>query len=197
MVQTSDFDDIANGTDVLYICEQENDAGKVYFNNLLVDITTDTTDGLNKKLGRNFEKIMSASSGAKIKYYENIKNQYKGEISEVIPVVLGLDKENASRLMLDCLEVAEGNKTKKEIENHPASIIFLEEMKRQFEAYSKAIENSPKKTELEKSLMKTRDFSDMITKVLDQKKGLAEEKKTKSLLQTDRFFDALNKRLNS
>lgn len=155
--RTTEFDDVLNGVDVII----EFNAGKKEDGEvktpprlaLAIDATTDTESAhINKKINNNIEKILGTQGKtATVEYFESQITNERKQLNYVIPVVIGLEQENAKEILLDyanliTIETLSKNISKekykepmrilrKKIEKHPAQRIFLEEIKAQLNHY--------------------------------------------------------------
>jgi len=195
IVRTSRFDDIANGIDE--ICEFEfTDTAdkKPYRLALCVDMTMGMSDQtIAKKLGRNLRKI--ESGGAKVKYFSSQAENYKGEIKNIVPVVIGLDSNDLQELTsLVCglrkQEEISGRTKQGEkahlVENNRCQIIFLEEILAQLKLYTDhlgELQNKGRGVDVGNTINNVKQATEIITQVLADKRDILPPEKHEDVTQ--------------
>jgi hypothetical protein len=147
LIQTTEYDDIFNGIDVVLEIEIEGEENKRIA--LVVDVTMSSdTSILQKKIANNLSSI-TGKKPKEVKYFRSEITDEAEKIQDIIPVVVGLDKENSSELLtlfanIQRLKNVSGKsendrkKLKENLKNaelHPAQKIFLNEIAMQLETY--------------------------------------------------------------
>ncbi len=147
--RTSEFDDIARGVDLVIEFNEEE------VKRLAIAVDASTSSDIKiieKKIKRNIDSLIKGSEKLNIKYFESQipdenNNYYKGEIKDLVPVVIALDKSNANKIFdsfskLISLEKRnddnakdERAKLRKELSEHPVQSVFLEEINVQLKMY--------------------------------------------------------------
>ncbi len=167
VLKTCDYDDYKNGTDLVI---EFNEEEKRSF--LAVDVCLSSDyDRVEEKVEKNVRKTERDFSSAEVKYYcsevEGSDGEiYKGKIEKPIPVVIGIDRNNAENLFDDCAEFLQtGNKEAKErIRRSEAQIIFLDQIKKQLETYKVILQNK-------EALKKIENLLRIIDNVKTEKEG--------------------------
>lgn len=173
--KTRRYDDLKNGID--FVVEYDLDEGPKQIA-LMIDASGDKVEKLQKKITRNINDIKQGNR--MVKYFESQVDGYKGELDNVIPVVIGVDGIHTQE-MIDHL----GDK----FDNHPAQIAFLEEIKVQLDYYSEVCPKyRPKDRE---KLAKINDLRGIINNVLEEKSGLKKQLRTKTYLENDAIYSAI------
>lgn len=188
--RTTEYDDIINGTDAVVEFNIEDQPKRIA---LAIDSTSRTDlPHVQEKINRNISKILN--NNLEIKYFESQIDGFKGLITGIIPVVIGLEAENTNELIdkfaqLIKLKQTEKNpstsenekmqarqsstRCKKEIEKHPAQLIFLREIKLQLEMYRKIIASENNENIFVKE-SDIQDITQIITDTLNEKKQIKE-----------------------
>ncbi len=163
MSLTSEFDDYINGLDVVVEFENENagneDGAKAEYIGIAVDACTALhKEGVIKKYQNNLRSLLDNHPGKELKYYRSPNTGQKlGHIDYVIPLIIGLDRDNVERLVdmigsfEDMEEVINGMKnngqdpgpermsnlarTEEEIKEHWCQAAFLEQIESQLQGY--------------------------------------------------------------
>jgi len=186
--RTTEYDDFINNTDAVVEFNIGEEPKRIA---LAIDSTSRTDlPHVQEKINRNISKILN--NNLEIKYFESQIDKFKGSIKGVIPVVIGLEAGNTNDLIdkfaqlirlkqtLDdpLIHVNEkmqtrqsSTKCKKEIEKHPAQLIFLREIKSQLEMYKKiiALENNENISIKESDIQ---SLDQIITDIIDDKKQI-------------------------
>lgn len=145
LIRTSEYDDYNNHVDaVLEFAIEGKESQRLA---LAIDSTSASSrnnDVINRKIERNIEDVKYDRTT--VKYFESQVDNFRGRLRTVLPVVVGLDERNSDDLIslsatiikLEAQKIS-GNarlaQIKKEMEKHPAQLLFLEEIKQQLEMY--------------------------------------------------------------
>ncbi len=184
MTNTSDFDDFKNKADILGIFTTETeDADGEDFTGVIFDVTSATDQNLQLKLQSNLARISGHLTEPEIKYFEHDEIKYKGKLKKIIPLVVGLDSANTRNLIME-LYTADIEKKRKEMAEHPCSILLLKEIQAQLEGYTKILEKSDPK----KYFSKVEKLKLIIEAILNSKKSLSERPETRDLVKNDRVI---------
>lgn len=148
--RTAKIDDFKNGVDAVVTFDLPDK--NPYCIALAIDASMKPTfESVEKKLNRNLDKVLGDSrKGLEVKYYESPITKKREWLGLVVPVVVGLEGDNSNKILaifadIIRLRIKEGRtaeenqhlqNTIEEIKNHPAQIIFLQEIKKQLEMYS-------------------------------------------------------------
>ncbi len=106
------------------------------------------------KLRRNTESVTGKGRATEVKYFQSQVDDYKGSLTNIIPVVIGLEGNNCKQLFADFAQiiklkkVTDKNDLQKEtlhnlnekMRTNPAQIAFLLEIKNQLEFYKNLVE---------------------------------------------------------
>jgi len=142
---SSRYDDVVNGVDVVVEFEEEKLAFAVD-----ASINCDPAK-IKEKVEKSLGKVMQG--GCKVKYFQSQKDNYKGSLEGLIPVVVGLEKENADELLRTFSRLKRLEKEKKEdmkstrnelrekLYETPLQGVFLRQIKVQLQMYIAATEN--------------------------------------------------------
>lgn len=127
-IKTSEFDDIVNGVDmVIEVDEPGSSPGHVA---LAVDVSFGTI-GIERKIARAKTEIDQNNSG-NVKYFFSEKTGFKGQLTRVPRIVLGVEKARVAELIgLDM------NKRLKDLAQHPIQRVIAAETCTQLEIFSK------------------------------------------------------------
>lgn len=123
--KTADFDDIANGVDL--VTEFGGEAGTPAHLALGIDVTF-TTRHQEKKFDRIWDSIMSQKLSA-VKYFQS-EDSGKRRLSGVPGVVIGIEKGRLEEIVSLWMQ----NK-KKELGNHPVRALLIEEIYEQLKRF--------------------------------------------------------------
>lgn len=190
--RTTEYDDYFNGVDAVVEFNVGTDTSPERIA-LSIDTTSRTdTDTIGQKIDRNISKIFS--NKLEVKYFESpdldATNRYKGTIKDVVPVVIGLEAQNVNQLITNFAHLIrlsdqkrdqsldqnartkagqEYSNLRRQLEQDPCQIVFLEEIYRQLDLYHKLVtrENSPSINVKPPSLLK---LSFIIEDILNQKR---------------------------
>jgi hypothetical protein len=148
--RTAKIDDFKNGVDAVVTFDLPDK--NPYCIALAIDASMKPTfESVEKKLNRNLTKVIGDSrKGLEVKYYESPITKKKERLGLIVPVVVGLEGDNSNKILAIFADIirlrmkegqtAEENQrlqnTIEKIKNHPAQIIFLQEIKKQLEMYS-------------------------------------------------------------
>ncbi len=174
LTRTLKYDDYFNGVD--FVLEYDTDENGPKRLALMVDCTM-SQDNMDKKISRN----LSILGQTRIKYFESQIDGSKGEIF-CVPVVIGLD-ENSVFELLDNL------KNNHYLENSPAQIAFLEEIRMQLRLYRHVLSNKiGGNTNVS---WEVEDIQRTISAVLNEKEGLAKADNTRKYIAKDKVFQQM------
>jgi len=159
LVQTAEFDDIFDGVDG--VLEFVIGGEKPQRIALAIDASMRPDfSKVERKILRGISKVNSGKM--KVKYFKSQVDDFKGTLKEVIPIVLGLEGNNAEKLIhlfadLKRAQAMTANSEKAnekllQVKSHPSQIIFLKEILVQLDMYAKifAKEGNPTKFGVEK-----------------------------------------------
>ncbi len=151
--RTSEYDDVINGVDMVIEFDKERPERMA----IAVDASTSSNvKVIEEKIRRNIEKIRKKKDMQEVKYFNSqIKDAngeyYQGSLKNLIPVVVGADKNNVDNLFdtfaeLKSLEEDKGgfveewkNDLIKKLNKDPLQGVFLKEIKIQLETYKSII----------------------------------------------------------
>lgn len=191
IISTSEYDDYVNGVDGVLILNKSEYVG------LAIDTTHTGADKIDEKMMRALDHITNEGS-VSLKYFE--QKNFRGELKETIPVIVGLDDRNANAV-IDTLgqvfnllkqkeRTARQNQILKEkidvLKDHPAQVIFLRQIRAQLEMYQRVLgadQSESKKT--------TKEHINTILTII---KAIARDKASIELgdLEQDRVLSAIN-----
>ncbi len=138
-IKTSRYDDYENGSDI--ILELQDTAKGLYNLSLSIDVTFGTTTE-TKKFLKIKENIDNGTLG-EISYFKSARANFRGEISQVPQVVIGIEKDLLVKLAdLWANDGPHKEKNKEEINRHPAQRVIMAEILLQlhtFRTYAKNI----------------------------------------------------------
>lgn len=173
-IRTSRFDDIVNGVDLIIEFDidtsvsGENAPRRVA---LGVD-ASQNVDVIYQKIHRNIDKLtqQNGKQTPEVKYFQSAVNKnIKGPLEVVIPVVIGLEKNNSAALInligplknLDDLEkkyphLKENIDLKRKdltekLKNHPAQVVFYRQISAQLKNYLKLLTGTDQRTKTHRS----------------------------------------------
>lgn len=162
--RTAAADDILRGVDAIIelpIEEKGNLKKKKMTQPDVIALAIDSTVNvasrkIGEKISRSINKIIGPEEAPSIKYFKS-ESGYRGEVHNIIPVVIGLSNREAddlTRLYAEFLEVKEIKKEKRteqerkklaglknKIASHPAQAAFTEQMLMQIEMYNVILNN--------------------------------------------------------
>jgi len=169
----SEYDDILGGVDMVVEFDKEEPERMA----LAVDASTSSNfEVIEEKIRKNLEKLKKNKALQEVKYFESqIRddkgNYYKGELKDLIPVVVGADKENVDNLFesfseLKYLEKENNERSKerrgeirRELAKNPIQETFLQEIKLQLETYKEVLQNEN---------IKVVNYCDSLLKIIDE-----------------------------
>lgn len=109
-------------------------------------------NSIREKIERNISKVTDPRQRIEVKYFKSSAptDNYKGKLTGIVPVVVGVEGENALKLINLFGEIASLQKNEKrtaieenmlqqkiqEARNHPCQALFLREIRDQLEMYS-------------------------------------------------------------
>jgi len=156
---------------------------------LAVDASDDPSR-IIEKMGINQEKLTGRRPSVHVQYFHSQITDYMGPLNKIVPVVVGLEGKNMQELAhlhdksLRGLDFKEAHK---QLAEHPAQRVFIEEILVQLEWYAKLLDQ-------EKSRHSMYSGKD-IENVLNIMNRLAEEKRSISLagLEEDNVMQTVRK----
>lgn len=208
--RTTEYDDYVNGVDAVveFNVGSETSPERIA---LSIDTTSRTdTDAIGQKIDRNISKIFS--NKLEVKYFESpdldATSRYKGAIKDVVPVVIGLEAQNVNQLITNFAHLIRLSEQKKDqsldpntrtraaqeysnlrrqLEQDPSQIVFLEEVYRQLDLYHKLVtrENNSSINVKPSSLLK---LSFIVEDILNQKENIKRSPKMR-LLNNDTVYN--------
>lgn len=211
LVPTLEYDDRLNGTDA--VAEFDLDQGKAPERAALaIDVTMkpdfpSSESKLEGKINRNIAKVTGQDEHKKyappveVKYFQSEMEDFKGRLEAIVPLVIGLEGENADSLIVDFAKFLElKSKAKRtpeikaqtrakraDLENHPAQRVFLEEMKRQLEMYLRLLDRQELDKAHEVYQEKIQQVYKIVTDILAQKQGIALDR-----WESDHIFEQIS-----
>ncbi|MDD5464384.1 MAG: hypothetical protein PHP62_04495 [Candidatus Moranbacteria bacterium] len=205
LTRTSEYDDKNNHVDAILEFAVEGEDGEVAKRLALAIDTTMASSKSNNVVNDNIEKNIEAVKYDRttVKYFESQVDNYKGRLRHVLPVVVGVDMTNSDDLISLAASMAKLESTirdpkaivnkenlkinltkaKKEMLDHPAQLLFLEEIKAQLEMYAGL--GIYKDNEQLMSILET------INGVLDDKQDLAERTICHDMKRNDRTYNQI------
>lgn len=141
LIRSSRYDDIFNGTDGFLEFPMED--GEPFRMALAIDASmSQDKDIIEKKMVRGIKKLETGRM--EVKYFKSKVNDYKGKLKMVLPIVLGIESQNAQKLvhLFANIQRASGDEQKtkkieKELQNDPSQIVFLKEIMVQLDMFAK------------------------------------------------------------
>jgi len=196
---TSRFDDIVNGVDVIYEFMGDNEvANEDNIDRIALGIDASRNSdvyALEKKLEKNVKKIMNLDKQKlpEVKYFQSaINKDFRGKLTTIIPVIIGLDSDHVNELMQLCA-VARTLSDPKVFENlknldldpekrqtklteqllkHPAQVVFYRQVVTQLNYYLKLLKdkNDPN-SELHRNEINS--ILNKVQKIKEEKKDIS------------------------
>ncbi|MGB3988864.1 MAG: hypothetical protein WBK67_04200 [Minisyncoccales bacterium] len=160
-VQTSRYDDVLRGVDMIIEFDREDEIERVA---LAVDAsTTSEIDHMERKIKRNIRRVTEDFWPLEVKYFESQINDsngnyFKGELKGLIPIVIGADRQNADRVFdifseLISLEKRNNKELRDErrwlrekLSRHPIQKVFFEQAEVQLQMYKSILSEKGKDT---------------------------------------------------
>jgi len=160
-VQTSRYDDVLRGVDMIIEFDREDEIERVA---LAVDAsTTSEIDHMERKIKRNIRRVTEDFWPLEVKYFESQINDsngnyFKGELKGLIPIVIGADRQNADRVFdifseLISLEKRNNKELRDErrwlrekLSRHPIQKVFFEQVEVQLQMYKSILSEKGKDT---------------------------------------------------
>ncbi|MFA5886576.1 MAG: hypothetical protein WC863_02215 [Patescibacteria group bacterium] len=194
--RTSRFDDLANGVDIIleFIPGEENN-NKNTADRLALGVDASSngdTYALRENLERNIQKLSGQKNQKlpEVKYFQSaIDKSNRGQLKNVIPVVIGLDATHVNELMKICASLRNLTNIKsreslknlgadtetlqteleEKLKNHPAQVVIYRQMVAQLTYYLKILKytNNPV----------TDDYKLKINSILERLYRIKESKK--------------------
>jgi len=164
ITKTSEYDDLLNGVDLVLEFDLEDPSSlglekKIHRIALAVDVTSSKdSDVVAKKIDSCFEKVMGKEN-CRVKYFASQVEDFKGELNQVIPVVIGLETRKVDLLIKSVgflirldkgwvkpspLSQQLAREIRKALETHPAQMIFLKEIEDQLGFYYQFLKSQEK-----------------------------------------------------
>lgn len=140
--RTSEYDDFVNNVDMVLEYDYYED-GKPQRFALVLDTSMRTTEEkIGKKINRNIDKVKNGQM--RLKYFESQIDGFKGELTEILPVVVGVGGKTADDLMTSVSQILKlednginSSEHKLKLAQHPAQLLLLNEIKIQLEMYQR------------------------------------------------------------
>lgn len=178
--RTTTCDDVLNGIDAVVEIEPDEQSveKKPQRFALAIDASTAAdTNVITEKIYRNTEKIMGTyKKPSRVKYFESQitsadeDEPFKGQLDNIIPVVVGVEMKNAAPLMSLYMEILKLKRISKRSPEqkqelklklaqaaiHPSQRLFLDEISAQLNMYEALI--GDKKPELLNEIQRLQDF---------------------------------------
>lgn len=206
-VRASRFDDVKNGVDIVVEFDREDEVERMA---LVVDASTSSDVGyMERKIKKNIDKVIKGS--LEVRYFQSdISDEngeyFKGKLENLIPVVIGADRQNVNEIfdIFSELISLEGNKDddskskrqwlRKKLSNHPIQDLFLNQIETQLKIYISILKREDKPTDDIEMLL------GVIKEVVEEKKEIdfSEEINNDGVLYNIRAIceDLLNERSN-
>ena len=197
--RTTEYDDFFNGVDAVAEFKNKEKPQRLA---LAIDATmkADLT-GVKKKIDRNISKLLN--NNLEVKYFESKIDDYKGKLKNVIPVVLGVEGEDADELVHKFAELIHLKKKlykndsdeklisekKNQLAQHPVQIIFLKEIKLQLDMYHHILEKENNKSIFVDTQQIT-DMTSLIDGILKDKHDIEQQPEMK-LLEHDAMYNLI------
>ena len=160
-VWTSRFDDVLNGIDMVVEFNQEDTIKRMA---LAVDAsTTSDINHMERKIKKNIRRVTENLSPLEVKYFQSqiIKNgeYFRGKLENLIPIVIGADRQNADRIFdifaeLVCLEKRSDSDSrerrgwlKKKLSLHPIQDVFFQQIEIQLKMYISILKGKDRSTD--------------------------------------------------
>lgn len=158
VIRTTEYDDVVNGVDaVLEFEPSENDSPDERVRRLALAIDASMSPehfSVQRKISRHSEHLTRKRPPLEIKYFNSAADNYKGKLTRVVPVVVGIEGKNTDELIDLFAQLTKlGNAPKQnqtamslykekiqEAENHPVQVIFLREIQEQLIYYLRLLE---------------------------------------------------------
>jgi hypothetical protein len=187
LIMTTRYDDIYNGVDGVleFIVEGETPQRIA----LAIDASMRPDfSSVERKITRGISKVNDGNM--KVKYFQSQADGFKGKLTTVIPIVLGLEGDNSDKLIglfADIQRAAEKSDPSEVTEkiaqakDHPAQVIFLREMLIQLKMYARLFKREG--SFLKDSLQK---ITVIVENILTQKESSAPNK-----LESDGVYQAI------
>lgn len=161
LTRASEYEDYFNGTDFYLEFDGQNQKNVEDRVVLAIDVTSTIENGrLIGKVDSAVTKV-TTHNGGDIKYFESGVDEFKGYLKGTIPVTVGVDSNHTLDLMLH----------DSDIKNHPYQMVFLEEIKLQFDYYLLLEISAEMKSKIEVAKSK-------IERILEEKKNITEKTRT-------------------
>lgn len=211
LVPVLEYDDLVNGTDVVAEFDS-GEGGTLERIALAIDVTMrsdfpSSGSKLEGKIDRNIAKVTGQDEHKKyappveVKYFQSEMEDFKGRLEAIVPLVIGLEGENADSLIVNFAkflelksainktpEIRDQIKSKKaDLENHPAQRVFLEEMKKQLEMYLRFLDRQELDKVHEVYKEKIQQVYKIITDILTNKQGIALDR-----WESDHIFEQIS-----
>ncbi len=201
MIRTSEYDDRLNGVDVIieFNPEEQDEQNEIERIALAVDASMRPNYlTVNKKISRNINKLFGKQS-MEVKYFQSRITEKKGKLRTIIPVVVGIEGDNANELMKSVVQVSRLEQSELAKENspeitkevkeakrslmdkltkHPAQIIFLEEIADQLKMYLALIDKRPSEKPI-LSKDKIQSLLDLIESIIASKEDIKKDLESK------------------
>lgn len=142
-IKTSTFDDYVNGSDL--ILEIEDTARALTHLSLSIDVTFGTTTEADKFA--NIKKNIDSGDLGRIDYFRSSHSTFRGEISHVPQVVIGVEKDTVVKLANLWMDKNEHPELAKTLDEHPIRRLLLSEILLQLYTFKTYAANI-KRTEL-------------------------------------------------
>lgn len=139
-IKTSKVDDYFNGSDL--IVELQDMMNTLTHLSLSIDVTFGTSTEI-VKIAKIKENIDKGTLG-KIDYFKSDRSQFRGEISYVPQVIIGVEKETVIKLATIWMDKYDSDKTSTPIDEHPIKRVLLSEILVQLYTFQKYAEETGK-----------------------------------------------------
>jgi len=160
-IRTSRYDDIVNSVDLIIEFEIDStDQNQLTPHRVALAVdASQNVEMISQKMNRNLDKLLrrNGKKSPEIKYFQSVINpNIKGPLELVIPVVVGLEKNNTDHLtkLISNFQACDTKNKNKEyqetlnekkqhlaelLKNHPAQTVFYREIRAQLTAYLKIL----------------------------------------------------------
>lgn len=177
--RTTEYDDIKNGVDAVLEYDVEGREDKRLALGIDASMRTDI-ESVRKKIDRNIVKLLDKERPAQVKYFKSQVSDYKGVITGIVPIVIGMEGKNSDSLFAlfsqtRRLERSKKNQElldqkRKDLEFHPAQRIFLEQISIQLTMYKTLLEG---KVEYKEVLDQVNEMQSIIEEVRQGKEEIS------------------------
>lgn len=139
-IKTSKVDDYFNGSDI--ILELQDTMNTLTHLSLSIDVTFGTST--SKEKIADIKKNIDKGTLGQIDYFKSDRSQFRGEISQVPQVIIGVEKETVIKLATLWVDKHDGGDNPSAINEHPVKRLILSEILLQLYTFQKYAEETGK-----------------------------------------------------